>query len=64
MEDFMDRYEALCRAARDGRIRYEVRLGGEVEGGFETHREAELWALENRPGLHFRVVPYVLPLAA
>lgn len=64
MADFMDRYEALCAAAREGRVRYAVVCEGEREGGFASHREAELWGLRQHLQDHFRVEPYVLPRAA
>jgi len=65
----MDRYDELCKAAREGRIRYEAICDGESQRGFESHREAESWGirrwgLAQTGGRHFRVKPYVLEPAA
>lgn len=64
MSGLLDRYEALCAAAREGRVRYAVVCGGEREDGFMSHREAEEAGLGRHPDRHFRVEPYVLPAAA
>lgn len=64
MSEMLDRYEGLCVAAREGRLRYAVTCEGERWDGFPDHGAAERWALEEVPGRHFRVTAYVVAAAA